>query len=55
MLLPVVVFFMLRITSDKTIMGNYVNGKWFNFFAWTGAGVTALISLIMVVLTLIHK
>ena len=52
-LLPVVVFFMLRITNDKSIMGTYVNGKWFNIVAWTGAGLTALLSIIMVVLTLL--
>jgi len=49
MLLPVVVFFMLRITSDKSIMGDHVNGRWFNLFAWTGAGLTALMSILMVV------
>lgn len=54
-LLPVVVFFMLRITSDKTIMGRYANGKWFNFFAWTGAGLTAFMSILMVVLTFCHR
>ena len=53
-LLPVVIFFMLRITSDKSIMGNYTNGRWFNMIAWTGATITALISLIMVVMTFLH-
>jgi len=53
-LLPIVIFFMLRITSDKTIMGAYTNGKWFNIVAWSGAIITALISIIMVVMTLIQ-
>jgi len=51
-LLPVVIFFMLRITSDKSIMGAHTNSRWFNLVAWTGASITALISIIMVVMTL---
>ena len=51
-LLPVVIFFMLRITSDKSIMGAYTNGRWFNIIAWSGAIITASISIAMVVMTL---
>ena len=53
-LLPVVVFFMLRITSDRSIMGNYTNGRLFNIVAWAGAAVLGALSLTMVVLTLAH-
>ncbi|MEI6515427.1 MAG: divalent metal cation transporter, partial [bacterium] len=53
-LLPVVIFFMLRITSDRSIMGPYVNSKWFNLVAWSGALITASISIIMVVMTLLQ-
>jgi len=52
-LLPVVVFFMLRITSDRSIMGDYVNGRLFNIAAWAGASLVAALSLTMVVLTLL--
>jgi Mn2+/Fe2+ NRAMP family transporter len=52
-LLPVIIFFMLRITCDKSIMGEYTNGRFFNFFAWLGAGLVAAMSLTMVVLTLL--
>jgi len=52
-LLPVVVFFMLRIASDRGIMGNYANGRLLNVFAWVGMLLVALTSLLMVVLTLI--
>jgi Mn2+/Fe2+ NRAMP family transporter len=52
-LLPVVIFFMLRITNDRSIMGNYTNGKTFNIIAWVGASLVALMSLAMVVLTLV--
>jgi hypothetical protein len=32
-LLPVIIFFMLRITSDRGIMGPHVNSRWFNITA----------------------
>jgi len=54
LLLPVIIFFMLRITSDKTIMGAYTNSRWFSIIAWTGAIITAAISILMVVMTLVH-
>jgi Mn2+/Fe2+ NRAMP family transporter len=53
-LLPVVVFFMLRICSDRSIMGDYANGRLFNALSWFGAGVVALLSLAMVVLTVLY-
>jgi Mn2+/Fe2+ NRAMP family transporter len=52
-LLPVVVFFMLRICSDPSIMGKHANGRFFNIFAWAGAGLVAVMSLAMVVLTIV--
>ena len=52
-LLPVVVFFMLRITNDRTIMGQYVNGPLFNILSWIGAGLVALMSLVMVIFTIL--
>jgi len=53
-LLPAVVFFMLRITSDRSIMGEYANGRLFNIVAWLGTGLVAAMSLAMVVLTLLN-
>ena len=53
-LLPVIIFFMLKITSDKTIMGAHVNSRGFNIVAWSDAIITASISIIMVVMTLIQ-
>jgi Mn2+/Fe2+ NRAMP family transporter len=52
-LLPVVVFFMLRICGDKTIMGPYANSRLFNVVSWAGAALVAALSLAMVVFTLI--
>jgi NRAMP (natural resistance-associated macrophage protein)-like metal ion transporter len=53
-LLPVIIFFMLRITSDKSIMGEYANSRLFNIVAWSGAFITAAISIIMVVMTILQ-
>jgi Mn2+/Fe2+ NRAMP family transporter len=52
-LLPVVVFLMLRITSDPSIMGGHVNGRLFQAVAVLGASLVALLSLAMVGLTLV--
>ena len=52
-LLPVVVFFMLRITNDRTIMGDHVNGRAFNIVAWTGTALVAIMSLAMVVMAVL--
>jgi len=52
-LLPVIVFFMLRITNDRTIMGEHVNGRWFNVFAWAGCALVSLMSLAMVAMIIL--
>ena len=52
-LLPVVVFFMLRITNDRTIMGEHVNGPLFNILSWAGAGLVAVMSAAMVIFTIL--
>ena len=54
-LLPVIVFLMLRITNDRSIMGDFTNGRIFNLFAWTGAIIVAGMSLTMVALTIVGK
>ncbi len=51
-LLPVVIFFMLRITGDRAIMGEHANSRLFNIIAWTGAAVTAAMSLILTYFTI---
>jgi NRAMP (natural resistance-associated macrophage protein)-like metal ion transporter len=53
LLLPVVVFFMLRITGDRKVMGDYANGPVFKVVAWAGAALVAVMSVGMVVLTLL--
>jgi Mn2+/Fe2+ NRAMP family transporter len=53
-LLPAVVFFMLRIASDRTIMGSHANSRAFNVAAGIGTGLVAVMSLAMVVLTIVR-
>jgi NRAMP (natural resistance-associated macrophage protein)-like metal ion transporter len=52
-LLPFVLVLMLKIANDKEIMGEYVNSRLFNVFAYTGGALVALMSLALVVLTLL--
>ena len=48
LLLPVVMYYMLRLVNNKDLMGEYVNSRWFNGIAWaTGIIVTGL-SLVLV-------
>ena len=48
LLLPVVMYYMLRLVNSKELMGEHVNRQWFNVIAWaTGVIVTGL-SLVLV-------
>ncbi len=51
-LLPVVVYLMLRITNDKTIMGEHVNSRAFNIAAWAGTIIISAMSIGMVVMAI---
>lgn len=53
-LLPAVVYYMLRIINDKSVMGSHTNGRLFNIVAWLGTGLVAAMSLTMVVLTFLQ-
>lgn len=48
-LLPFILIFILIIINDKKIMGEYVNKRGFNIFAWVVTGVMILLSSIMLV------
>ena len=47
--LPFVLIFMLLLTNDREIMGEYVNGRGFNIVAWTTVGVMIALTLAMLV------
>lgn len=52
LLLPVVMIAMVLLSSNKEIMGEYANGKWFKILAWTIAIVVSSLSLLLIFKTL---
>jgi len=51
-LLPVVLYFMLRLINKKELMGKYTNSPWFNVIAWSTAVIVIGLSLVMMWQTL---
>jgi Mn2+/Fe2+ NRAMP family transporter len=47
-LLPFILFFMLRLINKKELMGKYTNSRWFNIVAWTTAIIVIGLSGVMV-------
>ena len=47
-LLPVVLFFMLRLINQHDLMGEYTNRWWLNWLAWGTAGIVTGLSCLMV-------
>jgi Mn2+/Fe2+ NRAMP family transporter len=46
-LLPFVLYFMLKLINNKELMGEYTNSRWFNFVAWATAIIVVILTLIM--------
>jgi NRAMP (natural resistance-associated macrophage protein)-like metal ion transporter len=51
-LLPIILFAVLRLVNDRELMGSYVNGPLYNIAAWVTALVVTLLSLLLMVVTL---
>ncbi|HBW37105.1 Nramp family divalent metal transporter [Desulfosporosinus sp. BICA1-9] len=51
-LLPPILIFMVLIASKKSIMGDYVNSKFFNLISWTFTLILVLLSLLLLLSTL---
>jgi len=47
---PILLFFIMRISNDKKIMGPFTNGKLTNFFGWTATGLMGIAAILMIVL-----
>jgi Mn2+/Fe2+ NRAMP family transporter len=47
--LPFVLIFMLLLTNDRELMGDYVNGRGFNIVAWTTVVVMIVLTLALMV------
>ncbi len=52
LLLPVVLFAVLRLVNNRELMGSYVNGPIYNIAAWLTAIVVTLLSLLFILITL---
>jgi NRAMP (natural resistance-associated macrophage protein)-like metal ion transporter len=47
--LPFVLIFMLLLTNDRELMGDYTNSRWFNVVAWTTVGVMIVLTVILAI------
>ena len=45
LLLPVIFYFLLKITNNKELMGSYTNNKWYNYFAIVSSAIIILAAL----------
>src|SRR5215211_4919303 len=52
LLLPVVLFAVLRLVNDREVMGAYVNSRLYNLAAWLTAIIVTLLSLLFILITL---
>ncbi|MBA3357631.1 MAG: divalent metal cation transporter [Pyrinomonadaceae bacterium] len=52
LLLPVILFAILRLINNREIMGTHVNGPAYNIGAWLTAVIVTLLSLLLVLVTL---
>lgn len=51
-LLPVILFAVLRLVNDRDLMGSHVNGPLYNIAAWTTVIIVTLLSLLLMFVTL---
>jgi len=52
LLLPVVLFAILRLVNNRELMGRYVNGRLYNIAAWLTAIVVCSLSLLLIVISI---
>ena len=48
LLLPVILYFMLKLINDKELMGEHTNSRWFNAIAWGTAVIVVVLSTALV-------
>ena len=46
-LLPFVLYFMLRLINNKELMGKHTNSRWFNVIAWATTVIVVGLSVVM--------
>jgi Mn2+/Fe2+ NRAMP family transporter len=52
LLLPVILFSILKLVNDRELMGTYVNGLVYNIGAWLTAIIVTILSLLFILVTL---
>src|SRR3990167_9482633 len=52
LLLPVIFFFLLKITNNKDLMGSYINNKWYNYFASFSSAIIILAAFFVIISSL---
>lgn len=52
LLLPVILYFMLKLSNDRKLMGEHTNSRWFNAIAWATAAIVVVLSTALVWYTL---
>lgn len=52
LLLPIILFAVLKLVNDRELMGAFVNGVLYNIGAWLTAVIVTLLSLLLIVATL---
>jgi len=52
LLLPFVLFAVLRLVNNRELMGRYVNGPIYNIAAWLTAIVVTILSLLYISITI---
>jgi NRAMP (natural resistance-associated macrophage protein)-like metal ion transporter len=52
LLLPIVLFAVLRLVNDREVMGRYVNGPLYNIAAWLTAILVTILSLLFILISL---
>jgi Mn2+/Fe2+ NRAMP family transporter len=52
LLLPIILFAVLRLVNDRELMGSHVNGPIYNLAAWLTAIVVTVLSVLFILVTL---
>ena len=52
LLLPIVLFAVLRLVNNRELMGTYVNGRLYNIAAWLTAIIVTILSLLFILISL---
>jgi Mn2+/Fe2+ NRAMP family transporter len=52
LLLPVILFAVLRLVNSRDLMGSHVNGPFYNMAAWLTVIIVTCLSLVFILITI---